>query len=106
MAMITNIRHFLDEDDEVPDLTPEAHELLDFLAGIVEAATIAYGLPVTFAEVQCRSVIDDERCDGDIEVWVDTDDNRIGWECLDCGEEGVISNWESTAWDRRDHVLH
>ena len=80
-------------------------ELLYFLAAVVEAATLAYREPITFANVQCPTVVDDERCDGDIEVWLDPDDNQIGWECLDCGEEGTISDWEGMVWDRRDFVV-
>lgn len=106
MAIITNLRHFLDEDDEIPELPPEAQELFSFLTGIVEAATLAFRAPVTFANVQCRTVTDDTPCDGDIEVWMDHDDNYIGWECLECGEEGSISDWEGTPWDRRDFVVH
>ena len=29
--MVTNIQHFLDDNGEVPDLPPEAEELLSFL---------------------------------------------------------------------------
>ena len=106
MTMITNLRHFLDEEDEVPDLTPEARGLLHFLAAVVEAATLALREPITFANVQCPTVVDEKCCDGDIEVWLDPDDDLIGWECLECGEEGVISDWVRTAWDRRDFVVH
>ena len=106
MAMITKLRHFLNDDDEVADSTSEARGLLHFLAAVVEAATLAVREPITFANVQCPTIVDEERCDGDIEVWLDPDDDLIGWECLECGEEGVISNWERTAWDRRDYVVH
>jgi hypothetical protein len=104
--MFTNIRHFLDENDEVPDLTPEAQELLYFLADIVEVATISYDRPLTLAEKRCRAVIDGKRCEGDIEVWVYFENNQIGWECLECGEEGIVTDWERTPWDRRDYVRH
>ena len=39
-------------------------------------------------------------CTGHIEyrLWAD---ERITWSCPECGDNGVISNWQSTQWDRR-----
>lgn len=106
MALVTNIRHFIDENGEVPALTPEAHALLNFLAAIIEAATLDYGRPLTFADTKCRAVLDGKPCPGEIEVWVYPENNLIGWECLECGDEGVISEWEGTPWDKRNYVCH
>jgi len=98
MAMITNIQHFLGENGEVPELPPEAMELLRYLSAIIEAATIEYARPITFADTKCRSVINGKSCPKDIEVWVYAENNQIGWECLECGEEGVITNWGGTPY--------
>ena len=106
MALITNIQHFLDENGEVPNIPQEAQELLVFLSAVIEAASTKYDAPVTFADANCRSVIDGQSCQGEIEVWVYAEDNSIGWECLECGEEGVISNWEGTQWDKRNYTCH
>jgi len=106
MAMITNIQHFMDENGEVPDLPLEARELLNFLTAIIEAATVEYESPVTLSAVNCRKLIGGKPCSGEIEVWVYAEDNQIGWECLECGDEGVISHWEGTPWDRRDYTRH
>jgi hypothetical protein len=106
MAIITNIQHFLDENGEVPDLPFEAQELLNFLSAIVEAATIAYDRPITLAGIKCRNIIKGKPCSGEIEVWVYAENNEIGWECLDCGEEGVITHWEGTPWDKRNYTRH
>ncbi len=106
MAIITNIRHFLDESGNVPDLPFETQELFNFLSAIIETATIAYGLPITLAEVHCRNMTHPKPCDGEIEVWVDSESNNIGWECLECAEEGVITHWEGTRWDKRDYTYH
>jgi hypothetical protein len=51
-------------------------------------------------------MINSEPCTGEIEVWVDSDSNIIGWECLECEEDGTISEWEGTQWDMRNYVLH
>lgn len=106
MALITNIRHFLDAQGEVAELTSEAQELLSFLTDIVAAATRDYGSPITFADTQCRTLQNGKLCSGEIEVWVYDENNQIGWECLDCGEEGTISDWEGTFWDKRNFVYH
>ena len=106
MTMITNIQHFLGENGEAPELPVEAENLLRFLSAIIEAATIDYARPITFADTNCRLVNNGIRCPGDIEVWVFPENNHIGWECLECGEEGVITNWEGTPWDKRSYVRH
>jgi len=106
MALITNIQHFLNENGEVPELNSETMELLKFLIEIIESASIAYERPISLASVNCRAVTDGEKCDGEIEVWIDPDSHIIGWECLECEEEGTISNWEKTQWDKRDPVRH
>ena len=106
MAIITNIRHFLDENGEVPNIPWEAQELLKFLSAIIGAATTNYDAPVAFADTQCRNVISGRPCPGEIEVWVFAEDNRIGWECLECGDEGIISQWEGTQWDKRNYTCH
>lgn len=106
MTMITNIQHFLEEDGKVPDLPAEALELLNFLAAIIEAASIAYDRPVTLSSMPCRKVVGGDLCSGEIEVWVDADNNQIGWECLECGDDGIITDWEGTAWDNRNYTLH
>jgi len=104
--MITNICHFLDGNGEVPDLPIEAQRLLRFLSTIIEAATIAYDEPITVADVTCQNETDGETCAGLIEVWVDAENNEIGWECVECGEEGVVTHWERTRWDKRNYTCH
>ena len=106
MVMVTNIRHFLNENGQVPDLPLEAQELVNFLSAIIEAATTNYDAPVAFADTRCRTIVNGKPCPGEIEVWVYAEDNQIGWECLECGDEGVISHWEGTLWDKRNYVRH
>ena len=43
-------------------------------------------------QVQARTGIIEHR------LWPD---DRIRWQCPRCGDNGIISNWQSTAWDRR-----
>lgn len=106
MAMITNLKHFLDESGNLPDLTQEGMDLFKFLSHIVEVATLAYDLPLTLVEDHCNAVVNGRICKSPIETWIDFDTNEIGWECLECRHEGTITEWSGTAWDRRDYVRH
>jgi len=106
MATITNIKHFLDEDGKLPELPVEARKLVDFLSSIIESASGNYDLPVSFAQAECMRTTDNTSCPGDIEVWVYAEDNNIGWQCLECGDEGVISEWSGTIWDKRNYIKH
>ncbi len=106
MTMITNIQHFLDKNGEVPDMSLEAQELVSFLSAIIEAVSTKYDASAAFADTKCRTIVNGKSCAGEIEVWVYAEDNRIGWECLECGDEGVISDWEGTPWDKRNYTCH
>jgi hypothetical protein len=106
MALIANIRHFLDENGDVHNLAPEAQELLSFLAKIIDTATINYGSPLSLCDVNCRIVSNGQSCPGEIGVWVYEENNHIGWECLHCKDEGVIIDWEKTPWDNRSYTHH
>ena len=75
MTMITNIRHFLDENGEVPDMPFEAQELVKFLSAIIEAVSTKYDAPVTFADTKCRCMVNGKSCPGEIEVWVYAEDD-------------------------------
>jgi hypothetical protein len=103
---VTNITHFLNEDGSLADLPREAADLLDFLGQVVAAASFSYDLPVATAGEICCADVKGRRCNGFIEVWVDTGGHYIGWECLECGDEGMISGWEGTVWDLRHATLH
>ncbi len=104
--MVTNIQHFLDEDGKIPRLPPEARELFLFLTKVIEVATIHYGQPLALAEMACRRTSEGEDCEGEIEVWILYEDNSIGWECTECRDEGIITNWEGTQWDMRKQIIH
>jgi len=106
MTLITNIQHFLEDNKDVPDLPFEARELLSYLSSIIEAATMAYDKPLTLTDIKCRGVLSGNPCCGEIAVWVYADDNEIGWECVECDADGVISHWEGSRWDKRSYTRH
>ena len=81
-------------------------ENLFFLGEIVEAASLAYYQPMTLAGDICRATIDGKKCGGEIETWVSAESKNVGWECIECGEEGIISEWADTIWDLRIYIRH
>ncbi len=92
MALVTNILHFLDGDKVIEDLPEEAHELIQHLVAVIQAATEAYDNSIPSAIVSsCRN---HKLCEGDIIAWVSLDDDHIHWGCTDCDDEGIITHWE------------
>lgn len=107
MTFITDIRHFLGDDGELADLPPEALDLCRYLTSIIEAATDeSGGYDAGETEIRCRNIDNARRCHGDIEVILLPGDSQIEWQCELCGEDGVISGWEGTKWDKRVYVRH
>ena len=101
MTWVTDLSHFVDETGNLPTNIPgPARRLAEYLASIVVAATSAADNQGQAQRVKCRRRPGREACPGVIEyrLWAD---ERITWKCLSCGDNGVISNWQSTAWDRR-----
>lgn len=102
MAMITIMRHFLDEDDDIPKEIPgPALKLALFLGAIVAWVTIRKAGQIERTNVPCRKSTGRRRCEGIIYAMMEADKATIAWECPICGECGSITGWEGTQWDRR-----
>ena len=98
MSYITDIRHFLNEEGEIPGVLPEpARELSSFLVLIVDAVTSSYPDPKWSIEtgITCRT----PRCTGEIIGALDALEEPIRWYCMECGEDGIISGWRGSRWD-------
>jgi hypothetical protein len=95
---VTDLTHFLDESGGLHRaLTGPGRRLAEHMLSIVAAATSTRGDEL---QVRCRRRPKRRACPGSLEyrLWAD---ERITWACPKCGDNGVISNWQSTAWDRR-----
>jgi hypothetical protein len=97
---VSDLTHFIDETGGLHHLlmTPGRNLALHFTAIVAAATTTqARGEP---RDVACRRRPNRRPCTGTIRhrLWPD---ERITWECPVCGDNGVISNWQSTAWDMR-----
>src|SRR5260370_11174902 len=106
MTWVTDLSHFIDgRTGHLPTNVPgPARRLMEHQTRIVAAATTgAAGHDRTTEAIEpikcrrrpghrpCPAVIDHHLCA----------DERIRWQCPSCGHNGIISNWQSTAWDRR-----
>ncbi|AZR43489.1 hypothetical protein MTMN5_04064 (plasmid) [Marinobacter salarius] len=38
-------------------------------------------------------------CVGEIQSYIDPEDDAIVWRCPVCGDNGAISGWEGSFWD-------
>jgi len=94
---ITNFKHFLDEDGNIPKtMHKEARELASFLALVIDEST-DYDSESGFETfINCFK----GGCDGMIQSEILFDkNNEIHWLCPKCGNEGIISEWEECRWD-------
>jgi len=97
---VTDLTHFIDDTGGLHHLlTGPGRNLALHMTAIVAAATtkLARG---PAPDVRCRRRPNRRPCAGTIQhrLWPD---ERITWDCAVCGDNGVISNWQSTAWDMR-----
>ncbi len=101
---ITDLTHFL-KDGRLPRQLPgPALRLAEYLGKIVAAVTGAE--PDDSLDVRCRRRPRRRLCPGEIEGYIVPESNAICWECLVCGDNGLISNWENTIWDLREADEH
>ncbi len=106
MTWVTDLSHFIDErTGQLPkDVPGPARRNMEYQTRIVAAATRLTGNSNRGTDatepIRCRRRLGRRPCSGIIEyrVW---SDERIRWQCPECGENGIISNWQSTAWDNR-----
>ena len=99
MALITDLRHFLNEDGSMPDMPNPARTLAEYFGCIVKAMTTRLrddwilGLGV-------EEGIKRRPCPGEIIAFID-EEEAISWACPVCEDNGVISGWKGTSWDGR-----
>lgn len=95
---VTDLQHFLGIS---PDAPGPARRLAEHLNNIVRAATAGDALSAWASALPCRRRPGNRRCPGRLTVQRDEPGSPIRWWCPDCGDEGVISNWEESPFDLR-----
>jgi len=102
---VTDIRHFLGEAGEVPDDLPRpAQRLFELLSTIVADVTEScVGTEPILLSIPCRRRPARRKCSGPVFAGYSVEDPTvIAWECVGCGDCGIISGWENTVWDNRN----
>ncbi len=99
---ITNMQHFLDTDGLIPDDLPgPAYRLSNFLGSIVQAVTSRKDQNLTSIGIRCRRKPRRKPCPGEILALTDAENYfSISWHCTVCDDNGVISGWQGTIWDK------
>ncbi len=98
---VTKLEHYLDDDGEFPvDLPGPARSLATFFARVVASVT-----GEGEGSVPCRRRPGRKPCGGEILGVLDTERSEIDWHCTECGDNGVLSGWAGTKWDRRRETL-
>lgn len=95
---ITDLTHYLDDTGEVPQGIPtEARQLASFLGLIVDAVTSRFPETESGIEtgIRCRG----SGCQAMIIAALDRYEDPVHWHCIECGDNGTISNWQTTKWD-------
>ena len=100
MALIANLRHYLGDDLSLVKIPAPAATLREFLGCVVEAVTSRDpGQRKYMTALKCR--YGSTGCDGNIVAYFDPDDSStIKWACMTCDDEGYLTGWEGTIWDK------
>ncbi len=99
---ITNMHHFLDTDGLLPDDLPgPAFRLANYLGSIVQAVSSREGHKNPRSGIRCRRRPGRKPCPGEILALIDAENNfAITWHCMACDDNGIISGWQGTIWDK------
>ena len=101
---VTDMRHYLNELGELPEEMPSPALRLALFQGSIVAwmtATDCLDGQTSRTNVNCRRNPDRLPCPGEIIAFFEVNSEVIVWECPLCEDNGRISGWEGTSWDRR-----
>ena len=97
---VIDMRHYLDEGGDLPDLPNRVLILALYFGSIVAWMTSHAGATMHPTNVICRRRPGRRQCIGEIFASYEGDPPRIAWSCPLCGDNGFIHGWEDTIWDR------
>jgi PhzF family phenazine biosynthesis protein len=97
---MTHLPDPLDPDPRIPE---PARRLSEYLGSIVEKASLYFPERWGETNMRCRRRPGRQRCPGRIHVRIGKEDPpEILWACPRCEENGIIRNWQGSAWDLSD----
>jgi len=100
---VIDIRHYLDENDELIQEPGPAYRLAEHQCAIIAAVTARPRDEMDWeTDVRCRRRPRNKRCKGNIVAgFQETDPTTIVWLCPFCDDNGYIRGWQETQWDKR-----
>ena len=106
---VTNMQHYLnDEGLLIQNIPKPAYNIATYLGKIIEAVTSRRSANENYStKVECRRRPGHKKCIGEIVAFIDKEDGqRIRWFCPFCEDNGYISGWQGTRWDRGKIIYH
>jgi hypothetical protein len=100
--LVSDLNHFTDLSEDLPG---PARRLAGQLRNIVRAATAGDAGTAWESALPCRRRPANRRCPGRMIVARTEAGAPIRWQCSVCDDEGMISNWEDSAFDLRPRRL-
>lgn len=98
---VVDITHFLDARGRLPR---DARPLMRYMTEIVALASALVPNQVRIIPLRCRRRPGRRPCEGHLHAKLEGESGGIIWECSGCGDRGLISNWQDTAWDNSRSV--
>jgi hypothetical protein len=98
---VTDLRHYLDESDDLADMPGPALNLAMVFTSVVAWATDHEPEDILPTNVWCWRRPGRKRCRGELVANLQPGSSEIVWHCPMCGVNGVIRGWEHSLWDRR-----
>jgi len=106
-TFVVDMTHWLTKDGAIAAMPTAARRLAEYMGMIVADATACPTEQNSEQRVECRCRPGRKPCPGKIESDFEPETDRIIWWCPECGENGFISNWKGTLWDRTtDQTAH
>jgi hypothetical protein len=100
--LVSDLSHFLDLPADAPG---PARALAGQLGDIVRAASAGNTGTAWETALPCRRRPGNRRCRGRMIVVRAEAEAPIRWQCTACGDQGIISNWQDSAFDLRRRQL-
>jgi len=99
--------HSLDDNGVLIRKPGPARILAEYFGSIVEAVTARSRDEADWVTaIQCRRRPGRVRCESPIVAgYAEDDPNTIDWQCPACGDNGHISGWQETQWDKRASLV-
>jgi hypothetical protein len=102
-AYVTDAAHMPSLLETNPLLPPMLLRFTEYLGGIIAGASHFPSTEWKESRVRCRRRPGRRPCPGPINVRTGCEDPpEILWECPNCGEHGVIRNWQGCEWDNSE----